>query len=155
MILSTGMSTEDEVSEAVSFLEERITVKSKSSYAILHCNSTYPAPLEEINLSCIKTLKERFNCEVGYSGHEFRLGTSVAAIYLGASIIERHITLDHNMWGTDQKSSLEVRACFVQKRMLKSDFKNTFGAKTPRKSRSNMENEWVMGPGTNNFRKIY
>jgi N-acetylneuraminate synthase len=112
VILSTGMSTEDEISEAVSFLEERITVKSESSYAILHCNSTYPAPLEEINLSCIKTLKERFNCEVGYSGHEFRLGTSVAAIYLGASIIERHITLDRTMWGSDHLSSIEPQGLF-------------------------------------------
>lgn len=112
VILSTGMSTEDEISEAVSFLEERIKVKSKSSYAILHCNSTYPAPLEEINLSCIKTLKERFNCEVGYSGHEFRLGTSVAAIYLGASIIERHITLDRTMWGSDHLSSIEPQGLF-------------------------------------------
>tara|TARA_Y100000310_G_C20649606_1_gene798615 strand:+ start:207 stop:1052 length:846 start_codon:yes stop_codon:yes gene_type:complete len=112
VILSTGMSTEDEISEAVSFLEERITLKSKSSYAILHCNSTYPAPLEELNLSCIRTLQERFHCEVGYSGHEFRLGTSVAAIYLGASIIERHITLDRTMWGSDHLSSIEPQGLF-------------------------------------------
>ncbi len=112
VILSTGMSTEDEISEAVSFLEERITVKSKSSFAILHCNSTYPAPLEELNLSCIKTLKEKYGCEVGYSGHEFRLGTSVAAVYLGASIIERHVTLDRSMWGSDHLSSLEPQGLF-------------------------------------------
>ena len=112
VILSTGMSTEDEISEAVSFLEERITVKSKSSFAILHCNSTYPAPLEELNLSCIETLKEKYGCEVGYSGHEFRLGTSVAAVYLGASIIERHITLDRSMWGSDHLSSLEPQGLF-------------------------------------------
>ena len=73
----------------------------------MHCNSQYPAPLEELNLSAIKTLKERFFCEVGYSGHEFRLGTSVAAVYLGATIIERHITLDRTMWGTDHLSSVE------------------------------------------------
>jgi len=112
MILSTGMSTEEEISEAVSFLDENIKVRSKSSYAILHCNSTYPAPLEEINLSCIKTLKEKFNCEVGYSGHEFRLGTSVAAIYLGATIIERHITLDRSMWGSDHLASVEPQGLF-------------------------------------------
>ena len=112
IILSTGMSTEDEISEAVSFLERRITVRSRSSYSILHCNSTYPAPLEELNLSCIKTLKDKYNCEVGYSGHEFRLGTSVAAIYLGASIIERHITLDRSMWGSDHLSSLEPQGLF-------------------------------------------
>jgi N-acetylneuraminate synthase len=112
VILSTGMSTEDEISEAVSFLDESIKVRSKSSYAILHCNSAYPAPLEELNLSCIKTLKERYNCEVGYSGHEFRLGTSVAAIYLGASIIERHITLNRTSWGSDHMSSLEPQGLF-------------------------------------------
>jgi N-acetylneuraminate synthase len=112
VILSTGMSTEKEISEAVSFLEERIKVRNNFSYAILHCNSTYPAPLEELNLSCIKTLKETFNCEVGYSGHEFRLGTSVAAIYLGATIIERHITLDRSMWGSDHLSSVEPQGLF-------------------------------------------
>ena len=112
VILSTGMSTEEEISEAVSFLDERIKVRNNCSYAILHCNSTYPAPLEELNLSCIKTLKERFNCEVGYSGHEFRLGTSVAAVYLGASIIERHITLDRSMWGSDHLSSVEPQGLF-------------------------------------------
>ena len=73
----------------------------------LHCNSSYPAPLEDLNLKCIQTLKERYDCEVGYSGHEFRLGTSVAAIYLGATIVERHITLDRTMWGTDHLSSIE------------------------------------------------
>jgi len=112
VILSTGMSTEEEISEAISTLDELIKVRSKSSYAILHCNSTYPAPLEELNLSCIKTLKEIFNCEVGYSGHEFRLGTSVAAVYLGASIIERHITLDRSMWGSDHLSSIETQGLF-------------------------------------------
>ena len=112
VILSTGMSTEDEISEAVSLLDEKITVRSGSSYAILHCNSTYPAPLEELNLSCIKTLKDTYGCEVGYSGHEFRLGTSVAAVYLGATIIERHVTLDRTMWGSDHMSSVEPQGLF-------------------------------------------
>lgn len=100
VIISTGMSTEEEIDRAISILEG-------SSFAVLHCNSTYPAPLEELNLSAIKTLKEKYNCEVGYSGHEFRLGTSVAAVYLGATIIERHITLDRTMWGSDHLSSVE------------------------------------------------
>jgi len=102
IILSTGMSTLDEIDEAVKILK-----KNTSNYALLHCNSTYPCPLEDLNLSCIKTLKKRYNCEIGYSGHEFRLGTSVAAVYLGASIIERHITLDRTMWGSDHLSSVE------------------------------------------------
>lgn len=107
VIISTGMSSLPEVNEAY-----RILSKETDNYAILHCNSTYPAPLDELNLSCIKTLKERFKCEVGYSGHEFRLGTSVAAIYLGASIIERHVTLDRTMWGSDHMASVEPQGLF-------------------------------------------
>lgn len=101
IILSVGMSTIDEIDAAVEIL------RRSNDFALLHCNSSYPAPLNELNLSAIQTLKDRYNCEVGYSGHEFRLGTTVASIYLGASIIERHITLDRTMWGTDHMSSVE------------------------------------------------
>ena len=113
VILSTGMSTLEEIDQANTWLVNGGTVlnygdnKANKNYAMLHCNSQYPAPLEELNLSAIKTLKEKFFCEVGYSGHEFRLGTSVAAVYMGATIIERHITLDRTMWGTDQLCSVE------------------------------------------------
>jgi len=100
IIASTGMSTLEEIDDAVETLQ-------KGSYALLHCNSSYPAKIEELNLKCIQTLKNRYNCEVGYSGHEFRLGTSVAAVYLGATIVERHITLDRTMWGSDHMSSVE------------------------------------------------
>ena len=102
IILSTGMSSIEEIDHAVNIL-----TKNKSSFALLHCVSAYPVPLNELNLLCIKTLKQRYNCEVGYSGHEFRLNPSVAAIYLGATIVERHITLDREMWGTDHLSSVE------------------------------------------------
>ena len=107
IIISTGMSTEEEIDKAVDVLKS-----NASDYAILHCNSSYPAPIEELNLSCIKTLKEKYNCQVGYSGHEFRLGTSVAAVYLGAEIIERHVTLDRTMWGSDHMSSVEPQGLF-------------------------------------------
>jgi len=100
IIFSTGMSTYEEIDQAVEWLAGSETV-------MLHCNSTYPAPLEDLNLSCIQTLKDRYNCEVGYSGHEFRLGTTVAAVYLGATYLERHITLDRTMWGSDHMSSVE------------------------------------------------
>lgn len=100
VIFSTGMSTYEEIDQAVEWL-------SGNDVLMLHCNSTYPAPLKDLNLKCIKTLKEKYTCEVGYSGHEFRLGTSVAAIYLGATCIERHITLDRTMWGSDHMSSVE------------------------------------------------
>jgi N-acetylneuraminate synthase len=112
VIASTGMSTFEEIDTANGWLINGGEILKKmgsgnKNYALLHCNSQYPAPLEELNLSAIKTLKDRFFCEVGYSGHEFRLGTSVAAVYLGATIIERHITLDRTMWGTDQLCSIE------------------------------------------------
>jgi len=100
IIISTGMSTLEEIDAAVEILKG-------TDFALLHCNSTYPAPLDELNLSCIQKLKDRYGCEVGYSGHEFRLGTTVASVYLGATILERHITLDRTMWGSDHMSSVE------------------------------------------------
>jgi len=109
VIFSTGMSTQEEIDHAVNILRTaKIKYNNNHKIGLLHCNSTYPAPIEELNLSGIKTLSERYpDFEIGYSGHEFRLGTSVAAIYLGASIIERHITLDRTMWGSDHLSSVE------------------------------------------------
>ena len=104
IIISTGMSTLDEVDAAVNTIRE---TKTDASFAVLHCNSTYPAPNNELNLNCIGTLKDRYNCEVGYSGHEFGLTTTIASICLGATIIERHITIDRTMWGTDQMCSVE------------------------------------------------
>ena len=110
IIISTGMSTPKEIDWAVSELEVHCDYKD---IAILHCNSTYPAPIDELNLSCIQTLKEKYSqMEIGYSGHEFRLGTSVAAVYLGATIIERHVTLDRTMWGSDHMSSVEPQGLF-------------------------------------------
>jgi len=100
VIFSTGMSTYEEIDQAVEWLQG-------SPILMLHCNSTYPAPLEDLNLKCIQTLKDRYGCEVGYSGHEFRIGTSVASVYLGATCVERHITLDRTMWGSDHLSSVE------------------------------------------------
>jgi len=100
IIISTGMSTEEEIDSAVALLkDEKLT--------ILHCNSSYPAPNKELNLNCIKTLCERYGVQVGYSGHEFGLTTTMASVYLGAEVLERHITLDRTMWGTDQMCSVE------------------------------------------------
>ena len=72
----------------------------------MHCVSLYPCPEEKLNLNMIKTLKKKFNCPVGYSGHEPSVSPSIFAFMLGANIIERHITLDRSMWGTDQAASL-------------------------------------------------
>ena len=101
LIISTGMSREDEVIEVKSFLEKR-----EVEFAFLHCNSTYPAPFQDINLNWIKSLK-KIHPLVGYSGHERGTAVSLAALSLGACIIERHFTLDRNMEGPDHAASLE------------------------------------------------
>jgi N-acetylneuraminate synthase len=105
IILSTGMSNWAMVDNAVEILG-----KTTNEFAVLHCNSTYPAPIDELHLNVIPEMKKRYGCIIGYSGHEYNLEPSVLAVAMGAQIIERHITLDHNMWGTDQGSSLEVHA---------------------------------------------
>ena len=100
VLLSTGMSTMAEIRHAVGVLGTRDLV-------LMHCTSSYPAANHELNLRTIKTLRDEFNVPVGYSGHETGLQASIAAATLGARVIERHITLDRAMWGTDQAASLE------------------------------------------------
>ena len=114
IIFSTGMSTQEEINHAVEVLSiSKTKYNNPHKIGLLHCNSTYPAPIRELNLSGIKTLIKMYpDFEIGYSGHEFRLGTSVAAIYLGASIIERHITLDRTMEGSDHMASIEPQGLF-------------------------------------------
>jgi N-acetylneuraminate synthase len=101
IIISTGMSTEKQIKDAVKIL-------GQNNLSILHCNSSYPAQNHQLNLKYIEKLKRLFKKSViGYSGHEMNLSASVAAVVLGAKIIERHITLDKSMWGTDQQASIE------------------------------------------------
>jgi N-acetylneuraminate synthase len=100
IILSTGMSHMAQV-------EHAINVLGRDDLILLHCTSTYPARPDELNLRAIRTLAERFDVPVGYSGHEVGLATSYAAAVLGACLIERHITVDRAMWGSDQAASVE------------------------------------------------
>jgi N-acetylneuraminate synthase len=100
IILSTGMSTMEQVDHAVDVL-------GTTDLILLHCTSTYPSSVEELNLRGIQTLRERYDVPIGYSGHEVGLATSVAAAAMGACMIERHITLDRAMWGSDQAASIE------------------------------------------------
>jgi N-acetylneuraminate synthase len=100
MVLSTGMSTTEEIKETVKLLEE-----NKVNFALLHCNSTYPAPFDKINLKFMEKLRE-FGVPVGYSGHERGITVAMGAVAMGASIIERHLTTDKNLEGTDHKASL-------------------------------------------------
>lgn len=117
LLVSTGMSTLQEIDKAVEILQ-----RYNSNFALLHCNSAYPAPKSELNLQCIKTLRERYKCPVGYSGHEDDLEPTVYAAVLGVKIFERHVTLNHKMWGTDQPASLEVMGMDVlRKRVLDVD----------------------------------
>lgn len=100
VILSTGMSTMDEIQAAVDLLD-------LDKLVICHTTSSYPCPPEELNLKMIPTLLEKFDCPIGYSGHEVGLVPSALAVALGASLVERHVTLDRAMWGSDQAASVE------------------------------------------------
>lgn len=100
IILSTGMSTVEQIDHAVDML-------GKEDLIIVHSCSTYPAYYEELNLRVIQTLKQRYSVPVGYSGHETGIASSVAAVALGACMIERHVTWDRSMWGSDHAASLE------------------------------------------------
>lgn len=101
IVLSTGMSTIAQIRHAVE------TLGGTDNLILTHCTSTYPSTLEELNLHVIGKLKAEFNCPIGYSGHEVGLQTTLAAVSLGACLVERHITLDRAMWGSDQAASVE------------------------------------------------
>lgn len=104
LIISTGMSTEDEI---------KMCVEVCNPDVIMHTNSTYPCPVEDLNLKYIEHLKEQYpNKDIGYSGHEFGLVTTFLSIGLGATWIERHVTLDRTMWGSDHMASIEPTGLF-------------------------------------------
>jgi len=115
VVISTGMSTLKEVDDAINNLK-----KHTNDIVIMHTNSSYPTPVEELNLNLIPFLKERYGCTVGYSGHEEDLEPTVIAVTLGAKVIERHITIDRNMWGTDQKASLSVHGMDMLKNRIEN-----------------------------------
>jgi len=100
IILSTGMSTMEQIRHAVDVL-------GVDDLVLLHCTSSYPSKAEELNLQMIRTLQQEFDASIGYSGHEVGLQTTVAAVALGACVVERHISLDRAMWGSDQAASVE------------------------------------------------
>lgn len=100
IILSTGMSTTDEINKAVALL-------NRDNLLLAHSTSTYPCPVDQLNLRVIQTLQTQYLCPVGYSGHEVGLATTWAAVAMGACFVERHITLDRTLWGSDQAASVE------------------------------------------------
>ena len=100
--ISTGMTEFDQIDRAVEIFR-----KASCPFELMHCVSTYPMEDEDANLNCIKTLRDRYQCDVGYSGHEVGLAVSYAAAALGITSLERHITLDRAMYGSDQAASVE------------------------------------------------
>ena len=126
VIISTGMSTEEEI---------ELAVEASKPDVIMHTNSTYPCPHEDLNLNYIKYLQEKWNkqAEIGYSGHEYGLVTTYAAVAMGASWIERHITLDKNMWGSDHSSSVEPDGLIKLVKGIRSIEKATQYEPGPRK----------------------
>ena len=101
--ISTGMSTIEQIRDAVLIFR-----KAGCPFELMHCNSTYPMSPSDANLRVIDTLRGEFNCNIGYSGHEVGIIVSCAAVALGATSVERHITLDRAMYGSDQSASLEI-----------------------------------------------
>jgi N-acetylneuraminate synthase len=123
LIISTGMSSEDEVLKCIN---------ECSPDVIMHTNSTYPSQVDELNLGYIKWLKEKHpNKEVGYSGHEFGLTTTIATIPMGVSWIERHITLERSLWGSDQMASVEPQGLIKLVKSIK-DVEKAMGGYGPR-----------------------
>jgi N-acetylneuraminate synthase len=102
--ISTGMSTDKDIETAVKIFKDL-----KCPFELMHCVSTYPTKVQDVNLSTINFMKEKFKCDVGYSGHENGITVSLSAVSLGISSLERHITLDRTMYGSDQAASLEPR----------------------------------------------
>lgn len=100
IILSTGMSD-------MNIIEHAVEILGTDDLVIMHCTSTYPSKTEELNLKGIGTLRDKYNVPIGYSGHEVGLYTTYAAVVLGVCMVERHITLDRAMWGSDQAASVE------------------------------------------------
>ena len=119
--ISTGMSTIQDIQKTINIFK-----KNKCKFVLMHCVSQYPCPDEKLNLKMIQTLKEKFKCDVGYSGHETTVSPSIFAYFLGANYIERHITLDRSMWGTDQAASLSKDGMINLTKILKKSF-NTVG----------------------------
>lgn len=112
ILLSTGMSTMEQIEHAVEILGEENLV-------IFHCTSTYPSDNNELNLKTIATFREKFNCPIGFSGHERGVTPTVLAVVYGANAVERHITIDRTLWGSDHAASLEPHGLFIMVRDIR------------------------------------
>ncbi len=135
MILSSGMCTLEEIAESVEVLKNN----GKGTLSLLHCNTEYPTPFSDVNLRAMITMKEKFGLEIGYSDHTNGIEVAIAAVAMGATIIEKHFTLDRNMIGPDHKASLEPHEL---KKMVESirNIEAALGSYDKKPSESEMKN---------------
>ena len=137
VVLSSGMSTIPEIKNAIDILVKEGT--SSSKITVLHCTSAYPAPYSDINLRAMKTIREQLNTEVGYSDHSLGIEVAIAAVALGASIIEKHFTLDKNLAGPDHKASLNPQE-LTQMILAIRNVESSLGSDEKRVTESEREN---------------
>lgn len=149
VILSTGMSTLDEIENALNILRENGT----KDITVLHCNTEYPTPMEDVNLNAMNTIKEKLDVEVGYSDHTLGIEVPIGAVSMGAKVIEKHFTLDKNMEGPDHKASLEPNEL---KQMVESirNIEKAMGDGIKKPSKSEMKNMDVVRKSIVAIKKI-
>ncbi|CAH2211894.1 N-acetylneuraminate synthase [Tepidibacter aestuarii] len=136
VILSTGMATLGEIEQALNILKENGTY----DITVLHCNTEYPTPIEDVNLKAMNTIKEAFKVEVGYSDHTLGIEAPIAAVALGAKVIEKHFTLDKNMKGPDHRASLNPQELKAMVRYIRN-IEKAIGDGIKRPSKSELKNK--------------
>ena len=140
VILSTGMSTLDEIETALNILERAGT--SREGITVLHCNTEYPTPMIDVNLRAMLTIRDTFGVQVGYSDHTLGVEVAIAAVALGATVIEKHFTLDRNLPGPDHKASLEPEELKVMVSSIRN-IEKAMGDGIKRPSASELKNKFV------------
>lgn len=140
IIVSTGMSTMGDIEAAIEVLEKAGTPRNRIT--VLHCTTEYPTPMNEVNLRAIQTIAQTFNVRVGYSDHTLGIEVAVAAVTLGASVIEKHFTLDRNLPGPDHKASLEPEELAAMVAAIRN-IEMAFGDGIKRPSESELKNKPV------------
>lgn len=149
IILSTGMCEMEEIREAIKILKDN----GAGEISILHCNTEYPTPYNDVNLLAMDTIRDEFNCEVGYSDHTLGITVPIAAVARGAKIIEKHFTLDKNMEGPDHKASLEP----TELKLMVENIRNleiALGSKNKKPSESEKKNITIARKSITARRKI-
>ena len=142
VIISTGMANLKEIENCMNvFLNEGVP---KTNISILHCNTEYPTKMEEVNLKAMNNINDQFNVSIGYSDHTLGIEVPIAAVALGASVIEKHFTLDRNMKGPDHKASLEPNELISMVKSIRNIEKAISGSELKEPSKSELKNKEVI-----------